>query len=156
MYNWNMFILSWLSYSRQRQCLQQSQRNEKQRKLWQKMKIYSMMTQIYSLIFHPLNPASVNRKRRLPKTNHCSELMLVRISFKPSTAGPEYLRFLIFPQHTRYHLSNMVKIKCDINRQYLKIINLHSINSLEVVDRVSETQLQVGKDFNWIVRWVKG
>ena len=43
----------------------------------------------------------------------------------------------------------MVKIKCDINQQYLKTDELHMSNlnnfySLEVVDRVSETQL--GRD----------
>ena len=47
----------------------------------------------------------------------------------------------------------MVKIKCDIIQQYLKTIHLHFVklnlnnfNSLEVVDRVSETQLQVGEN----------
>ena len=45
----------------------------------------------------------------------------------------------------------MLKIKCDINQQYLKRVDLHLSNlnnfhSLEVVDRVSETQLQVGKN----------
>ena len=45
----------------------------------------------------------------------------------------------------------MLKIKCDINRQYLKTVdlilsNLNNFQSLEVVDRVSETQLQVGEN----------
>ena len=45
----------------------------------------------------------------------------------------------------------MVKIKCDINQQYLKTVdlafsNLNNFHSLEVVDRVSETQLQVGEN----------
>ena len=45
----------------------------------------------------------------------------------------------------------MVKIKCDINQQDLKRVDLHFSNlnnfhSLEVVDRVSETQLQVGEN----------
>ena len=47
----------------------------------------------------------------------------------------------------------MVKIKCDINKQDLKRvdllfdkINLNNFHSLEVVDRVSETQLQVGEN----------
>ena len=37
----------------------------------------------------------------------------------------------------------MLKIKCDINQQDLKRVDFHS---LEVVDRVSETQLQVGEN----------
>ena len=45
----------------------------------------------------------------------------------------------------------MLKIKYDINQQYLKTIDLHFLNlntfhSLEVVDRVSETQFQVGEN----------
>ena len=44
----------------------------------------------------------------------------------------------------------MLKIKCDINQQALKTVDLHLSNlnnfhSLEIVDRVSETQFQVGE-----------
>ena len=47
----------------------------------------------------------------------------------------------------------MLKIKYDINQQDLKRVDLHFANlnnfdSLEVVDRVSETQLQVGENLN--------
>ena len=45
----------------------------------------------------------------------------------------------------------MLRIKCDINQQDLKRVDLHLSNlnnfhSLEVVDRVSETQRQVGEN----------
>ena len=45
----------------------------------------------------------------------------------------------------------MFKLKCDINQQYLKTVDLHFVksnnfHSLEVVDRVSETQLHVGEN----------
>ena len=55
----------------------------------------------------------------------------------------------------------MLKIKCDINRQYLKTVDLHLSNlnnfhSLQVVDRVSETQLQVGENFRLNNLAVKG
>ena len=48
----------------------------------------------------------------------------------------------------------MLKIKCDINQQDLKRVdqlmailsNLNNFHSLEVVDRVSETKLQVGEE----------
>ena len=44
----------------------------------------------------------------------------------------------------------MLKIKCDINQQDLKrgtsvLSNRYNFHSLEVVDRVSQTQLQVGE-----------
>ena len=47
----------------------------------------------------------------------------------------------------------MLKIKCDINQQDLKTVDLHFVKTeqfslTEVVDRVSETQLQVGENFN--------
>ena len=48
----------------------------------------------------------------------------------------------------------MLKIKCDINQQDFKkemtsiLSNLNNFHSLEVVDRVSETQLQVGENSN--------
>ena len=47
----------------------------------------------------------------------------------------------------------MLRIKRDINQQDLKTVNLHFVkseyfNSLEVVDHVSETQLQVGENSN--------
>ena len=55
----------------------------------------------------------------------------------------------------------MLKIKCDINLQDLKRVdphlsNLNNFHSLEVVDRVSETQLQVGENSNWIIWRLKG
>ena len=45
----------------------------------------------------------------------------------------------------------MLKIKYNINQQYLKTVesilsNLNNFHSLEVVDRVSETQFQVGEN----------
>ena len=64
-------------------------------------------------------------------------------------------------QHIKYHLLNMLKITYDINQQYLKTIdllfsNLNNFHSLEVVNRVSETQFQVGENSNWIIWRLKG
>ena len=46
----------------------------------------------------------------------------------------------------------MLKIRRDINQQYLQLTsilsNLNNFHSLEVVDRVSETQLQVGENLD--------
>ena len=55
----------------------------------------------------------------------------------------------------------MLYIKCDINQQDLKTFDLHLSNlnnfhSLEIVDRVSETQLQVGENLNLIIWRLKG
>ena len=52
----------------------------------------------------------------------------------------------------------MLKIKYDINQQYLKTVDLHFVKShpLEVVDRVSETQFQVGENSDWIIWRLKG
>ena len=41
----------------------------------------------------------------------------------PLTAGAAYIRVSIFYQHIKYHFLNMVKIKCDINQQYLKTVD---------------------------------
>ena len=73
--------------------------------------------------------------------------------FIPLTAGAAYIRVFIFYLHIRYHILNMLKIKCDINQPDLKRFDLHFVkseyfHSLEVVDRVSETQLQVGENSN--------
>ena len=41
-------------------------------------------------------------------------------------------------------------------RQLTSILsNLNNFHLLEIVDRVSETQLQLGENFNWII-WLKG
>ena len=69
--------------------------------------------------------------------------------FNPLTAGAAYIWFFIFYQQNKYHLLNMLKIKSDIKQQGLQnltpiLSHLNNSHSLEVVDRVSETQLQVG------------
>ena len=48
----------------------------------------------------------------------------------------------------------MLKIKCDINQRDLKIgrrrfVKSDYFHSLEVVDRVSETQLDMSENSNW-------
>ena len=52
----------------------------------------------------------------------------------------------------------MLKIKCDIKQQELTSIlsNLNNFHSGEVVDRVSEKQLQVGENSNWIIWLLEG
>ena len=47
----------------------------------------------------------------------------------PLTAGVAYTRVFIFYWHIKYHLLNMVMIKCDINQQYLKTVDRHFVKS---------------------------
>ena len=49
----------------------------------------------------------------------------------------------------------MLKIKYDINQQYWKTFE-NNFHSLENVDRVSETQLQVGENYDFLIWWLKG
>ena len=73
-------------------------------------------------------------------------------NINPLTAGVAYIRVFIFYWHINYHRLNMLKIKnmrsiSSIGKQLTSILsNLNNFHSLEVVDRVSETQLQVGKN----------
>ena len=50
-------------------------------------------------------------------------------TFNPLTAGVAYIRVSIFYEHIKYHILNMLKIKCDIKQQYLKTVDLHFVKS---------------------------
>ena len=39
------------------------------------------------------------------------------------------MRVYIFYKHIKYHILNMLKIKCDINQQDLKRVYLHFVKS---------------------------
>ena len=47
----------------------------------------------------------------------------------PLTAGAVYIWVFIFFYHIKYRFLNMVKIKCDTNQLYLKIVDLHIVKS---------------------------
>ena len=51
------------------------------------------------------------------------------ILINPLTAGAAYIWVFIFYLHIKYHLLNTLKIKCDINQQYLKTVDLHFVKS---------------------------
>ena len=82
----------------------------------------------------------------------------------PLTAGAAYIRFSFFISTLSTTFKHVTKIKCDINQQYLKTVDFHfaisrylnNFHSLEVVDRVSETQLQGGENSNRIIWRLKG
>ena len=53
----------------------------------------------------------------------------VVISLNPLTAGAAYIQVFIFYLHIKNHILNMLKIKCDINQQDLKRVDLHFVKS---------------------------
>ena len=65
---------------------------------------------------------------------HCEnpplcKLRCLETNINSFTAGAAYIRVFIFYLHIKYHLLNMLKIKCDINQQYLERIDLHFVKS---------------------------
>ena len=59
----------------------------------------------------------------------CSVYHRYNIPLNPLTAGAAYVRVFIFYQHIKYLILNMLKIKCDINQQDLKRVDLHFVKS---------------------------
>ena len=72
----------------------------------------------------------------LIRTRYCGSVAVVRCSLltlakcymiiNPLTAGAAYIRVFIF---IKYDILNMFKIKCDINQQDLKRVDLHFAKS---------------------------
>ena len=55
-------------------------------------------------------------------------LGVYHLHFNPLTAGAAYIRVFIFYYHIKYHILNMLKIKCDINQQDLQRVD-HFVKS---------------------------
>ena len=68
-------------------------------------------------------------KNRTPTPVYLDPGMHPGLEVKGLTAGAAYIRVFMFYQHIKYHLLNMLKIKCDINQQYLKTDDLHFVKS---------------------------
>ena len=49
--------------------------------------------------------------------------------FNSLTASAAYIRVFLFYWYIKYHILNMLKIKCDINQQDLKRVDLHFVKS---------------------------
>ena len=58
-----------------------------------------------------------------------SILTLTCLTLNPLTAGVAYIPVFIFYQHIKYQILKMFKIKCDINQQDLKEVDLHFVES---------------------------
>ena len=52
------------------------------------------------------------------RRTHSHSMIMYPLTLNPLTAGAAYLRVFIFYWRIKYHLINMLKIKCDINQQY--------------------------------------
>ena len=63
------------------------------------------------------------------RPSHTRSVSAIIYLFNPLTAGAAYIRVFIFYKHIKYHLLNTLKIKCDINHQYLKTVDLHIVKS---------------------------
>ena len=48
-------------------------------------------------------------------------------SINPLTADVAYIRVFILYNHIKYHLLNMLEIKCDINQHYLETVVLQFV-----------------------------
>ena len=51
------------------------------------------------------------------------------VVYNPLTAGAAYIRVFIFYKHITSQILNMLKIRCDINQQDLKRVDLHFVKS---------------------------
>ena len=58
-----------------------------------------------------------------------NQLEAVSLLINPLTTGAVYIQVFIFYQHIKYHLLNMLKIKCELNQQYLKTVDLYFVKS---------------------------
>ena len=47
----------------------------------------------------------------------------------PLTDGAAYIQVFIFYRHIKYHILNMLKIKCDIDQQDLKRVDFDYVKS---------------------------
>ena len=56
-------------------------------------------------------------------------IALVCFTLNPLTARAAYIRVLIFIWHIKYHRLNMLRIKDDINQQYLQTVKFHFVKS---------------------------
>ena len=75
-------------------------------------------------------PLVLNVSRCRDTLFEVSKKLFLRMFFlNPLTAGAAYIRVLIFYWHIKYRILNMLKIKCDINQQGLKRVNLHFVKS---------------------------
>ena len=51
------------------------------------------------------------------------------IIFNPLTAGAVYIWVFVFYWHIKYHILKMLRIKCDINQQDLKRVDLYFVKT---------------------------
>ena len=70
--------------------------------------------------------------------------------FNPLTAGAAYIRVFIFFKRIKYHILNKLKIKCDINQQDLKIIDLQFVKSEFLSTHLKLWIASARHNFKWV------
>ena len=114
------------------------------------------MCEILLKLFKRFNKNIIRTK--LPSKSH---IIFIKRYVNPLTAGAADIRVFIFllahwVPHFKYGKDKMTSTS-KIWKELTSILsNLNNFHSLEVVDRVSETQLQVGENSNRIIWQLKG
>ena len=77
----------------------------------------------------PLIGGNIHVRVQLTNEMYGSDYYFLVI-LNPLTAGAAYIKVVfIYYKHIKYQLLNMLKIRCDINQQYLKTVYLHFVKS---------------------------
>ena len=76
--------------------------------------------------------------------------MFTRIAISPLTAGVAYIRVFIFYNHIKYHILNMLKIKCDINLQDFKTVDLHCFQKWIIFIHLKLWIASARHNFKWV------
>ena len=76
---------------------------------------------------HLTSRAQITGRKLHPCVSILQEVLI--LAYNPLTAGTAYIRVFILYSHIKYHILNMLKIKCDINQQDLKRVDLHFVKS---------------------------
>ena len=101
-------------------------------------KVISRLNKLIILVYENRIIANGRLQRIRIIANLCKEglstfmisiLTHLKSSLNPLTAGAAHIRVFIFYQHIKYHILNMLKIKCDIKQQNLKRVDLHFVES---------------------------
>ena len=75
--------------------------------------------------------------------------------FNLLTAGAAYIRVFIFYSHIKYHISNMLKIKCDINQQEVKK-RWPPFCQIWIIFTHLKLWIASGENSSWIIWRLKG
>ena len=92
--------------------------------LYGRINVYKCRERRFSLAWNKSFPFGTNYDRGAHSKLHVSPRVV-----NPLTAGVAYIRVFIFYWYIKYQILKMLKIKCDINQQDLKRVDLHFLKS---------------------------